>query len=129
MGWEQPSLGWVSDVGTATGSRGGSWSPPSTQSPGTHVPGSAVHADLCEVRRTLKPACSDLGPTLAALLRTPPSCPSLPASRRSWRKNRNRKALVQQIHKSFHSMIIYELDHKLMTVALKKEFLAAEQLA
>lgn len=26
-------------------------------------------------------------------------------------------------------MIIYELDHKLMTAALKKEFLAAEQLA
>jgi len=50
-------------------------------------------------------------------------------SRRSWRKNRHRKALVQQIHKSFHSMIIYELDHKLMTVALQKEFPAAEQLA
>lgn len=60
-------------------------------------------------------------PIPAALLSQP--------ARMSWRENRVRKALVQQNHKSFHSMIIYELDHRLMTVALKKEFLAAEQLA
>lgn len=44
-------------------------------------------------------------------------------------EERTEKVLVQQIHKSFHLMIIYELDQKLITVVLKKEFLAAEQLA
>lgn len=93
------------------------------------MPASAVHTDLRKARRTLKLPHCNLSPTLAAPPHPLPAALLSHPSRRSWSKNRDRKALVQQIHKSFHSMIIYELDHKLMTVALKKEFLAAEQLA
>lgn len=130
MGWEQPNPGWVPDMDTDVGSQRrvlGSSTSPVPRVPTCQVQLSTLPFANQDIPLNLQAATSAQAsqlccvPAAAAFLSQP--------SRRSWRKTRDRKALVQQFHKSFHSMTIYELDHKLMTVALKKEFLAAEQLA
>lgn len=94
------------------------------------VPKSIPWVSLCQVRLpTLPPAKQ--GTILTCAQQHQPQLLQLcciPSSPRHWRGAEEEQRKFQ-FSKSFHLMIIYELDQKLITVALKKGFLAAKQLA